>query len=112
VVLLVWLGSVADGIRHPREPAVPLDFNLVQERFARVGPGMREQEVFALLGMQHAARFREPEFDRIDALVNAHPDRYPGEHYWAKWADPEDEGKWVAVFFAAGHVYHVLKKGF
>jgi hypothetical protein len=112
VVLLVWLGQLAEAVRHPPQPAGPLDFKLVQERFARVHPGMRSEEVFELLGPQHSARFWEPEIERIDGVVKAHPDRYPGEGYWAKWADPEDESKWVAVFIAGGQVHHSLKGGF
>jgi hypothetical protein len=83
---------------------------------------MRKEEVFDLLGPeQFGAAFREPEFDendaRYNALVEARPDRYPagrspGDHYWAKWTDPMDVGKWVAVLFMDGRVQLVLKKGF
>jgi hypothetical protein len=45
-------------------------------------------------------------------MVDAHPDRYPGEQAWLKWADPEDEDRWVAVFTAGGTVHYALKKGF
>jgi hypothetical protein len=43
--------------------------------------------------------------------VWAHPDRFPGEHYWAKWADPTDPKRWVAVFFSGGRVYKALTRG-
>jgi hypothetical protein len=72
---------------------------------------MPAEEVFALLGPQRFAEFREPEMDEHDRLVWAHPDRYPGEHYWAKWADPDIPSRWVAVFFCGGLVYKTVKRG-
>jgi hypothetical protein len=49
--------------------------------------------------------------DAHDVLVWAHPDRYPEPRYWAKWADPADRGRWVAVFICGGRVYKTLKRG-
>lgn len=37
---------------------------------------------------------------------------HPGGFYWVKWADPENEDKWVAVFITNGYVPFALKKGF
>jgi hypothetical protein len=111
VLLLVWLGQAADAIRHAPHSPRHLDFRLVQEQFAKVRPGMSSEEVFRLLGPYRLASPEEPEFQEINRLVQAHPDRYPGKRYWAKWEDPEDDGKWVAVLVAGESVYHVLKKG-
>jgi hypothetical protein len=112
VFLVLWLGRVAAILRQPPQPPEPLPFPVVQERFARVHFGMPAKEVFHLLGPQRSAKFWEPEFDQVDAMVVAHPNRYPGQHYWAKWADPENEDRWVAVFISGGMVHHTLKKGF
>lgn len=116
VVLFVWLRQAADSTRHPPQPAVPLDFTLVRERFANVRLGMSSEEVFDLLGPPGpSALVREPEFDGIEAVLEAHPDRYPAERrgrYWLKWANPKDEGTWAAVLITGGHVAHLEKKGF
>lgn len=114
VTLLVWVRHAADTIQRPphelSQPQ-PLAFNVVAERFDRVHIRMTQEEVFALLGPEQWVEFREPEFDDFERLVEAHPDRYPGKHYWAKWADPSNPRKWVAVFFAGGYVYHTLSRG-
>jgi hypothetical protein len=72
---------------------------------------MTDDEVFALLGPQRFTEFLEPEMDKFELLVKARPDRYPGEHSWAKWADPADPQRWVAVFFSGGLVYKTLARG-
>jgi hypothetical protein len=114
--LLLWLGQVSSAIRQtphsPSPPPKPFDFKLVQERFPRVSFGMRIEEVFDLFGPEHSTRFWEPEFDTTEAVARVRPDRYPGEPCWAKWSDPEDEDKWVAVFFSGGYVRQTFKKGF
>jgi hypothetical protein len=114
-IFLVWLRQAADTTRRPPlPPPGPLDFKLVRERFAKVRSGMGAKEVFDLLGAPVlSAPFREPEFDTIEAVVDAHPDRYPGEghdRYWVKWTDPADERSWVAVLVVGGFTYHPLDK--
>jgi hypothetical protein len=112
VVLLVWLRHTADAVCRPAPPPpAPLPFEVVAERFARIHLMMPADEVFALLGPQRFEEFREPEMDDHHLLVWAHPDRYPEERYWAKWADPADRGRWVAVFICGGRVYKTLKRG-
>jgi hypothetical protein len=98
--------------RPPPPPRVPFDFKLVQARIDEVR--MRDAgEVEALLGPPGPNQSREPEFELIEAVVAVHRDRYPsGDCLWTKWTDPNDEGKWVAIFFAGGKAYHVLKSGF
>ena len=112
VALLVWLRHTADALQRPTPPTPePLPFNAVAERFARVHVPMDADEAFALLGPQRFEEFREPEMDDNDVLVWAHPDRYPEPRYWAKWADPADRGRWVAVFVCSGRVYKTLARG-
>jgi hypothetical protein len=113
MALVLWLGQVAEGLRHRPPPARPPDFRHVQERFAKVHMGMREDDVVALLGPYRLyVRLGEPESERYERQVDARPDRYPEEHFWAKWTDPEDEARWAAVFIAGGTVYYMAKKGF
>ena|SRR5579871_153833 len=112
-IFLLWLRNVADTARQPPQPWGPLEFQLIQERFRQLQACVYRKQVFDLLGPpQFSGRISEPEFEEINALVQAHPDRYPHECSWAKWADPADEGKWVAVFFSGDRVERVLKKGF
>ena len=112
VVLLFWLRQATDTLRSPPPPPPePLAFKLVAERFARVEVGMTSEEVFSLLGPERYVKFREPEFDDFEVRVVSHPDRYPTPLYWAKWADPDDPARWVAVFIADGRVYHKVKRG-
>jgi hypothetical protein len=110
-VMLYQLREMAAERRLP-PPRAPLDFKLVQERFGKVLM-LDSSEVEALLGPPSPQQSREPEFQLYEAVVAAHPDRYPsGSFWWTKWTDPKDEGKWIAVFFAGGKAYHVVKKGF
>ena len=112
VIVLAWLSHSVDVLQQPLPPPPePLPFEVVTERFHRVTIQMTDIEVFALLGPQRFAEFREPEMDKHDRLVEYRPDRYPGEHYWAKWADPADPSRCVAVFFSGGRVYKKLKRG-
>ena len=92
----------------------PIDFKLIQERYDKVGWGIKSSEVEALLGPPDLVQTREPEFQYYDDLVTYRPDRYPsGPFWWLKWTDPNDEGKWVAVFFGGDDtVCYVIKKGF
>jgi hypothetical protein len=113
LALLLWLRQTADAIRRtpPSPPPEPLEFKLVVKQFTRIHVGMTSEEVFSLLGPQRYVTFREPEIDDYERLIEAHPDRYPGQRYWAKWADPSDPSRWVAVLLVGGHVYHKLRHG-
>ena len=112
VVLLMWLRHTTDALSRPAPPPPePLPFDVVAERFARVHVGMSANEVFALLGPERFKEFCEPQMDDHDVRVWAHPDRYPEPRHWAKWADPADRGRWVAVFLCDGRVYKTLKRG-
>jgi hypothetical protein len=108
-----WLWRALDAIQRPAPPPprVPLDFKLVRQRFRQVRPMASREEVEELLGPPSFQTEYEPDFEDINARVWARPDRYPGEHSWAKWIDPQDKGKWVAVFFAGDRVYRTLHKG-
>jgi hypothetical protein len=98
--------------RRPAPHRAPLDFKLVQERIGKVLM-LDSNKVEALLGPPSPQQSWEPEFQLYEAVVAAHPDRYPsGSFWWTKWTDPNDEGKWIAVFFVGGKAYHVEKKGF
>lgn len=111
VALLVWLRHTADTRRPVPPPPQPLPFKVVAERFAQVHVPMPADEALVLLGPQRWVEFREQEMDDHDMLVWAHPDRYPEPRFWAKWADPADRGRWVAVFICGGRVYKTLKRG-
>jgi hypothetical protein len=112
VILFLWLRQASDAVRRPPPvPAEPLAFTVVAERFAQVRGAMPAEEVFDLLGPQWFVVFREPEMEDYDRLVRAHPERYPGEQHWAKWADPDNPARWVAVFISGGRVYKKLKRG-
>jgi hypothetical protein len=114
VALLLWARHTANALRSPASPPPPppqpLSFKVIAERFARVHIAMPADEVFALLGPQQFEELREPEMDKHDVLVWAHPDRYPEPRYWAKWADPDDRSRWVAVYVCGGQVYIMLKR--
>jgi hypothetical protein len=112
VALLFWARETAEALRRPPpRPPEGLPFKTIAERFGRVEHMMPDEQVFALLGPQRFAKFWEPEMGEYDGLVKLHPYRYPGEHYWAKWADPADPSRWVAVFFSGGRVFRMLKRG-
>lgn len=111
VVLLLWLQQTATALKQSPPPkSEPLPFRQVVERFDRVEFGMPEDDAFSLLGPQRFAQFREPEMDDYDSQIPFHPDRYPTNRYWAKWADPADPTRWVAILFGDGRVFHKLKK--
>src|SRR5205807_1913756 len=93
----------------PTPPRLPLDFKVIQGRFAQVRPGKSREEVEELLGPPSQERCWDIDF--WDPVMEAHPDRYPGEWVWVKWTDPNDEGRWIAVFFAGDIAYHTRKKG-
>ncbi|MGL6094413.1 MAG: hypothetical protein ACRC7O_01255 [Fimbriiglobus sp.] len=114
LAFLVWVRQTGTNLQHhppTQPPPEPLPFNVVVQRYARVHTTMAADEVFALLGPQRFEELREPEMDRHDQLVWAHPNRYPEPRYWAKWADPADPGRWVAVFVCGGRVYKTLERG-
>ncbi len=111
VALIACAWQIADALRRPSHPPPgPLPFAAVAERFDRVRVLTPADEAFEILGPQRYALLREPEMDDYDRLVEPHPDRYPGERSWAKWADPDDPGRWVAVLICGGSVYHTLKR--
>ncbi len=119
VVLLTWGRlAVGDLERHPEESqtratAIPtaLDFDVVQQQFRQVSVMMTADEVSRLLGPQRYAMLHEPAMDEYEERVSARPDRYPEPRYWAKWDDPKQPARWVAVFICGGRVYKTLKAG-
>ena len=110
MALLLWMRQTAIGPRQPEPPPKPLPFRVVAERFDQVGLTMSRDEVVALLGPERFETLWEPEMREHDLLVWAHPDRYPEPRYWAKWADPDDRRRWVAVFICGGRVYKTLRR--
>ena len=78
VALLVWARQTADAFRRPPPPPPePLPFKVVAERFKHISILMPAEELFAQLGPERYAEFREPEMDEYDRLVECHPERYP-----------------------------------
>jgi hypothetical protein len=111
VCLLVYLRHTSETIRNPPQPA-PLEFKVVAEQFEFLRVNMPRQEVYALLGPENYTRLREPEFAEFERIVDIRPERYPGLKYWAKWADPANQDRWVAIFIAGDYVHRIIKKGF
>jgi hypothetical protein len=71
--------GAADALNNP-PPAprrLPLDFELVQRRFGQALLMASREEVEELLGPPSPQKDYEPDFWKVDALVEAHPDRYP-----------------------------------
>src|SRR5262249_944126 len=114
----------------------PFNFKLIRERFDTIEVNATLQQVEEMLGPAsiyealppHDAgvvsellhRFfkifhisRMPDFQRLNAVIAAHPDRYPpGSWFWVMWANPQDEDQWVAIFFAGEQAQYIFKKGF
>jgi hypothetical protein len=112
VSFLIWSYQTAEAFKHKPvpEPVKPLAFDVVMKRIVRVQVGMTSDAVFDLLGPERHSKLWEPEFDDYERIIEAHPDRYPGKHSWAKWADPSDETRWVAVFISGGTVHKSFVK--
>lgn len=112
VIFLVGVWRTADRLRPPPpSPAEPLPFERVAERYPYLRVWMTVDEVVGLLGVERYTNLHEPEFDTIDRAIESRPDRPPGPGYWAKWADPADPRRWVAVYIARGCVAYILKRG-
>jgi hypothetical protein len=110
VLLLFWLRGSTDSFRRPDPPPrKPLSFDQVVQRSTRLKLFVKKVDIIALLGPESNAPFWEPEIADYDRLVDAHPDRYPGERSWAKWTDPADQTRWIAILFCSGLSYHVIK---
>jgi hypothetical protein len=119
-VTLPFIWRTVGAINPPPAPSpqAPLDFKLIKKRFHKVHILATRQEVEELLGPPSPEAADEPQLQSIDAVVEAHPDRYEiygGEvkfRCWLKWTDPTDKGRWVAVLFVGDKAFHLLKKGF
>jgi hypothetical protein len=99
----------AEKVNHAAAEPAPLDFPLVAKRYADVRHWASRDDVERLLGPPTRQLGREDRFDRLGKLaewVDLVNRGVPEPHYWCLWLDPQDEGRWVAVYFGAGKVYH------
>ncbi len=107
----------ADLVEHGWAKPKPLDFAVVAKRYADVKYYyVSRGDVEQLLGPR--TRQLGPEdrrFGRLEALAElvaqAHRDMAE-PRYWCLWLDPQDEGRWVAVYFAGDKVYRKTCEGF
>lgn len=117
VALLIWGRMATAEIERSRENVqtqtvkVPahIDFKVVQQQFQQVSVMMPADEVFRLLGPQRYTNLREPKLDAYEERVWARPDRYPEPRFWAKWENPDNPKRWVAVFICGRHVYKKIE---
>ncbi len=102
-----------DAIAHPPTPGPmkPFDFKVIMQRFDQVGQTTRYEEVWQLLGPPSSREGLPVEED----MILYHPDRYPDDvksRIWLRWADPNDQEKWVTLLLFDNKVYLKYKKGF
>jgi hypothetical protein len=121
--LLYWLRWVAADIgQSPEsEPEPRLDFKVVEERYEKVVPGFRREQVEELLGSPTERHAWDPDF----GIYEEHQELWsrgflPPQRAWDRWTDPQNQDRWVGVLYA-GHsgeryedqkVWGKLKKGF
>ncbi len=113
VILLLWLRHEANRFSHPPLPPESLPFQLVAKRSDQLESEMSAKDVFALLGPVRFERFWEPEMEEFEERRQARPSRYPdpNECYWAKWADPADLERWVAILICHDRAYKIIQHG-
>jgi hypothetical protein len=112
LVFVVVLYELRRMTQSGPAPRLPLAYKLIQERCDKVL--LRSVSyVEELLGPPSSRECREPECESYEAMQTAQPGIIPrGDMWWSKWNDPNDTGKWVAVYFEGHTAYHVVKKGF
>jgi hypothetical protein len=101
----------ADLVEHGRTQPKPLDFRVVAKRYADVRTWASRDDVERLLGPPTRLLGREDRrFGRLEALAElvrqVHWREDVPPQYWCLWDDPQDQGRWVAIYFAGGKVYH------
>jgi hypothetical protein len=100
----------------PPKPA-PLDFNVIAARHDEVKHSASRDDVERLLGPPTEPLPPGAQFDGLEEVTEraAHSHRgfdMPEPQLWRMWVDPQDEGRWVAIYFAGGKVYGKTKRGF
>ncbi len=106
----------ADLVEHGRAKPKPLDFRVVAKRYADVRLWASRDDVERLLGPPTRQPGREDHrFGRLEALAElvaqAHWRDMWEPRYWCLWEGPQDEGRWVAVYFAGGKVWRKTCEG-
>lgn len=106
--------NVAAMIQRPTPaPTAPLDFRIIQQRYDDMPLSATPEEVRWQLGPPSSED--DPGIESVEVMIEYHPDRYPGHvetRYWLKWADPNDQDKWVRVLMVDGKVLFKYKHGF
>lgn len=107
----------ADLVKHGWAKPKPLDFRVVAKRYADVRTWASRDDVERLLGPPTRQLVREDHrFERLEALAQSVARFYwrgdlPEPRYWCLWEGPQDEGRWVAIYFAGDKVYHKTCEG-
>jgi hypothetical protein len=113
-VVLSFLTERPPSLPLPPAKRQPLEFNLIRQRHRDVRLFDSREKVEAILGPPTERNVVEPDLLELAERVevwNRHLG-VPNERTWDRWADPNDKGKWVTIYFAGGKVYWVLQKGF
>lgn len=110
VVLLYELRWATARTEHPQAPPPQplLDFRLVVERYGQSQELATLQEIEELLGPPTHRKYWGPEVQELDRIGPW----WPMDRHWAKWADPENEGRFVVILFAEDRVLWRHKQGF
>jgi hypothetical protein len=117
MALVLWLRHTADAVQRPPRPnpppAPPLDFQVVERKYPSVRLFAPDAEVRAALGTPTRYAGWGGEFAAWEARAK-HSNRHlgiPSERLWWVWADPADEGRWVAVLIAGDKAYYFAEHG-
>jgi hypothetical protein len=110
-----WAADKVEHARAAAEPS-PLDFRVVAKRYAEVKLWAGRNDVERLLGPPTRRLDREDQFGRFKAVMGLVEQvnwrsGVPEPRFWLLWVDPQDEGRWLAVYFAGGKVYHKTCEG-
>lgn len=110
---LYYAWREAGRLEYLSPPRTPHRFRLLIERFDTIPLRASRKEVEELIGPPTTEGGPRPEFEQIESMIAARPDRWPGIpdiRTWAKWINPEDKDDWVAVLFAGNRVWYKTGK--
>jgi hypothetical protein len=95
-------------------PPRQFDFELVRERAGHIKWGTTRAAVEEMLGTPSQSRHWLTDSDCLSVYndMRGRPEWWAEPHVWCEWSDPNDDTKWVAVFFAHDVVRYKVAKGF